>query len=180
MIKDKIMKTNLYKLSLLAVFSLMLLSQGNICRAQGSVGRKKTASTSGAAQVNGITKSVTLSKTKQCVILTGSVQPKKFDTYIFQAAKGQIIIADPFFYGKETNRPKDDEQGLSGFVIVMPDGEKVEDPQDVQFNVEKGGEYKVLVRPAYKRTTGKYALKISVTDESPDTADELNKPPKCQ
>jgi hypothetical protein len=146
-----------------------------VCLAQ-PVGTIKTST---GDKTTGITKRVTLSKTKPCVILTGSVQPKNFDTYIFNAAKDQTIIAEPYFYGKETNRPKDDEQGLSGFVIVMPDGEKFEDPQDVQFSVENTGEYKVLVRPVYKRTTAKYALKISVTDKLPDTLDDLNKPPKC-
>lgn len=152
------------------LFGLLMTLGASLALAQAKTTSVKTT---------GITKSVTLSKTKQCVILTGSVQPKNFDTYIFQAAKGQTIIASPFYYGKETNRPKDDEQGLSGFVIVMPDGEKFEDPQDDQFQVEKTGKFKILVRPAYKRTTGKYALKISVTDNLPDTLDDPNKPPKC-
>ena len=125
------------------------------------------------------TKSVTLSKTKPCMVLTGSVQPKNFDTYIFRASKGQTIVANPYFYGKETNRPKNDEQGLSGFVIVQPNGEKFEDPQDVQFNAEQTGRYKVLVRPAYRRTTGRYALKISVTDGLPTGVDDTNKAPTC-
>jgi len=137
-------------------------------------------SKSGATPVKGITKRVALSKTKPCVVLEGSVQPKKFDTYIFKARKGQTVIAGPYYYGEETDRPTDDEQGLSGFVIVMPNGEKSEDPQDDQFQADKSGEYKILVRPAYKRTTGKYALKISVTDKAPDTSDDLNAPPKCQ
>ena len=132
-----------------------------------------------AAQTNtGITKSVTLTKAKPCVILTGLVQPKNFDTYTFHAAKGQTVITDPYYFGKEVGRKKDDE-GISGFVIVKPDGEKWEDPQDVQFMVEKTGEYKVLVRPAYKHTTGKYSLKISVTDTIPSTIDDPRKPPTC-
>ena len=130
--------------------------------------------------VNEITKRVALSKTKPCVVLEGSVQPKNFDTYIFKARKGQTVIASPYYYGEETDRPADDEQGLSGFVIVMPNGEKSEDPQDDQFQAEKSGEYKILVRPAYTRTTGKYRLKISVTDKAPETFDDLNAPPKCK
>ena len=137
-------------------------------------------SKSGATSVNRIIKRVALSKTKPCVILEGSVQPKNFDTYIFNARKGQTIIASPYYYGEETDRPADDEQGLSGFVIVLPNGEKSEDPQDDMFQAEKSGEYKILVRPAYKRTTGKYALKISITDKAPATSDDLNAPPKCQ
>ena len=129
-------------------------------------------------KTTGITKRITLSKTKPCVILTGSVQPKNFDTYIFRAVKGQTIIASPFYYGDETDRPEDDVQGLSGFVIVLPNGRKVEDPQDDQFQAEKTGEYKILVRPAYTRTTTKYALKISVTNKLPGLSDP-NEPPKC-
>jgi hypothetical protein len=126
------------------------------------------------------TKSVTLSKMKPCMVLTGSVQPKHFDTYVFRARKGQTIVANPYFYGKETHRPKDDAQGLSGFVIIQPNGQKFEDPQDIQFAAEQTGRYKVLVRPAYKRATGKYALKISVTDRPPADIDDTNKAPTCR
>ena len=137
-------------------------------------------SKSGATPVKGITKRVALSITKPCVVLEGSVQPKNFDTYILKVRKGQTVIASPYYYGEETDRPADDEQGLSGFVIVMPNGEKSEDPQDDQFQAEKSGEYKILVRPAYTRTNAKYRLKISVTDKAPETFDDLNAPPKCQ
>ena len=146
---------------LVAAISLVLISQADVCWAQG------------------ITKNVTLTKTTPCVVLTGAVQPKNFDTYIFHAAKGQTVVADTYYYGKETNRPKNDEEGVSGFVIVMPDGKKVEDPQDDQFTAEKTGVYKILVRPAYRRTTGKYAIKLSVTDALPPLSDDLGKPPKC-
>lgn len=128
----------------------------------------------------GVTKHVTLTKLKPCVLLTGAVQPKNFDTYIFSAKKGQIIIAEPHFYGKETNRPKDDEEGVSGFVFVDPAGQQTEDPQDVIFRAEKTGEHKILVRPAYRHTgAGKYLLKISVTDKEPKNAFAMTKVPKC-
>lgn len=143
-----------------------------------SVSFAQSKSKSGAALVNGFTKRVALSKTKPCVVLNGSVQPKNFDTYIFSARTGQTVVASPFYYGEETDRPADDEQGLSGFVIVLPNGEQSEDPQDDQFTAEQTGEYKILVRPAYTRTDGKYALKISVTNKAPKLSDP-NEMPKC-
>lgn len=127
----------------------------------------------------GIVRRVTLTKTKPCVILTGAVQPKNFDTYIFRAAKNQIIIAEPFYYGSEIDRPEDDEQGSSGFDFIAPNGEMSVDPQDVIFTAERTGEYKISVRPAYRRNDPKYVLKISVTDKMPKTSDAFGKPPIC-
>lgn len=126
-----------------------------------------------------ITKRVALSKAVPCVILTGAVQPKNFDTYVFRAAKNRIIVAHPFYYGRETNRRADDE-GVSGFVFVSPDGKAMPDPQDVMFKATRAGEYKILVRPAYRRTTGKYVLKISVTDKLPALYDDFPNPPACR
>ena len=134
---------------------------------------------SAAAQTKGITKRVTLTKTKPCVLLIGAVQPKNFDTYVFRARKNQTIIAEPFYYGRQTNRPADDEQGSSGFEFIPPGGESVADPQDVVFYAEKTGVYKILVRPTYRRTKAKYVLKISVTDKMPTDSGDLNKPPTC-
>ncbi len=132
------------------------------------------------AQSGGITKRVALTNAKPCVILTGAVQPKNFDTYIFRARKGQTIAAAPFYYGRETNRPSDDEQGSSGFDFVPPGGKSMVDPQDVIFTAMRTGDYKILIRPAYRRTTGKYALKLSVTNKTPKTFDDLDKPPTCR
>ncbi len=132
-----------------------------------------------AQNKGGITKRVTLTKTKPCVILTGAVQPKNFDTYIFRAAKNQTIIAAPFYYGRETDRPEDDAQGSSGFDFISPDGKSIVDPQDVVFTATRTGNYKILVRPAYRRTNAKYVLKLSVTNKIPKTFDDFDKPPTC-
>ncbi len=133
-----------------------------------------------AAQTKqGITKRVALTNAKPCVILTGAVQPKNFDTYIFRARKGQTIVAAPFYYGRETNRPDDDEQGSSGFDFISPNGDSIVDPQDVIFEAARTGKYKILIRPAYRRTTGKYVLKLSVTNKTPKISDDLDKPPTC-
>jgi hypothetical protein len=134
------------------------------------------------AQTNtGITKRVTLTKTKPCLILTGAVQSKNFDTYIFQARKGQTIIADPFYYGRETNRPKSDEEGSSGFEFIPPKGERMVDPQDIVFEAEQTGEYKIRVKPTYRRTSAKYVLKLIVKDKISDRDSELTsgKAPTC-
>jgi hypothetical protein len=126
----------------------------------------------------GITKRVALSKTVPCVILKGAVQPKNFDTYVFRALKNQTIVAYPFYFGRETNRPADRE-GISGFVFVAPGGKRSEDPQDVFFKATRTGDYKILVRPAYRRTSAKYVLKISVTDETPTFTSDYPNAPTC-
>lgn len=133
-----------------------------------------------SAQSSGITKRVTLTNAKPCMILTGAVQTKNFDTYIFRALKGQTIIAAPFYYGSETNRPATDEQGTSGFDFIAPGGKSISDPQDVIFEATLTGDYKILIRPAYQRTNAKYVLKLSVTNKQPETFDDLDKPPTCR
>ncbi len=49
-------------------------------------------SKSGATPVKGIIKLVALSKTKPCVVLEGSVQPKNFDTYILKCGKDKPLL----------------------------------------------------------------------------------------
>src|SRR5260370_18184967 len=48
------------------------------------------------------------------------------DTYIFHALKGQTISGDVVWQGKRVGRA--DDQGLSGFIFIEPDGTSHKDP----------------------------------------------------
>lgn len=99
---------------------------------------------------------------RACTILRGSVQPPRRDTYIFHARRGQLIVTDVFYHGNTIRRRTDDEEGSSDFIFIYPDGERVEDAQDVVFSAKQTGDYRVIVRPTRRRTNPRYTLKISL------------------
>jgi hypothetical protein len=99
---------------------------------------------------------------RACTILRGSVQPPRRDTYIFHARQGQVIVTDVFYHGTTIKRRGDDEYGSSDFIFIQPDGERVEDAQDVVFTAAQTGDYRVIVRPTRRRTNPRYTLKISL------------------
>lgn len=105
---------------------------------------------------------VRLNARRPCVILRGTVQPPRRDTYIFQAQKDQLIVTDVLYHGRTIKRRNDDEEGSSDFIFVHPDGQRVEDAQDVVFSATRAGEYRVIVRPTRRRTSSRYTLKISL------------------
>lgn len=111
---------------------------------------------------NGLSRRVKLPTRRPCVILRGSVQPPRRDTYIFQARKGQLVVTDVFYHGNVIKRRGDDEEGSSDFIFVQPDGERIEDAQDIVFSARQTGEYRVIVRPTRRRTNPRYTLKISL------------------
>lgn len=110
----------------------------------------------------GLSRRVKLPAHRPCVILRGTVQPPRSDTYIFQARRGQVIVTDVFYRGNVIKRRGDDEEGSSDFIFVHPDGERIEDAQDVVFSARQTGEYRVIVRPTRRRTNPRYTLKISL------------------
>ena len=110
----------------------------------------------------GLSRRVQLTARRPCVILRGSVQPPRRDTYIFQARKGQLIVTDVFYQGDVIKRRGDDEEGSSDFIFVHADGERIEDAQDVVFSARQTGEHRVIVRPTRRRTNPRYTLKISL------------------
>ncbi|HYG12366.1 MAG TPA: hypothetical protein VD835_20655 [Pyrinomonadaceae bacterium] len=99
---------------------------------------------------------------RACTILRGSVQPPRRDTYVFHARQGQLIVTDVFYLGNTIRRRGDDEEGSSDFIFVYPDGQRVEDAQDVVFSATQTGDYRVIVRPTRRRTSPRYTLKISL------------------
>lgn len=71
-------------------------------------------------------------------------------------------MTDVFYHGRTIKRRTDDEEGSSDFIFVYPDGQRVEDAQDVVFRAAGTGEYRVVVRPTRRRTNPRYTLKISL------------------
>ena len=110
----------------------------------------------------GLSRKVRFPARRACTILRGSVQPPRRDTYIFYARAGQLIETDVSYHGNTIRRRGDDEEGSSDFIFIYPDGERVEDAQDVVFSATKTGEYRVVVRPTRRRTNSRYTLKISL------------------
>lgn len=130
---------------LLSGASLLMLSANVAGQGRGDVPRR-----------------VQLTTRRPCVILRGTVQPPRRHTYIFHARKDQLIVTDVFYHGSTIKRHGDDEEGSSDFIFVHPDGQRVEDAQDVVFSAKRAGEYRVVVRPTRRRTNPRYTLKISL------------------
>lgn len=118
--------------------------------------------TAGGQERGGLTGKVRFPARRPCTILRGSVQPPRKDTYIFHARQGQLIVTDVFYHGSTIRRRTDDEEGSSDFIFVYPDGQRVEDAQDVVFTATQTGDYRVIVRPTRRRTNPRYTLKISL------------------
>lgn len=97
--------------------------------------------------------------------ISGEAPLGRKDTYIFQARKGQTISGDVVWQGERTGRA--DDQGLSGFIFVEPDGTAHKDPQDFYFEARATGDYKVVVRAPYRMTNYKYRFELSIT-KGPD------------
>lgn len=110
----------------------------------------------------GLSRKVRFPARRACTILRGSVQPPRRDTYIFRAREGQLIETDVSYHGNTIRRRGDDEEGSSDFIFIYPDGERIEDAQDVVFFARQTGEYRVVVRPTRRRTNPRYTLKISL------------------
>jgi hypothetical protein len=73
-----------------------------------------------------------------------------------------VIVTDVLYHGNTIRRRTDDEEGSSDFIFIHPDGERVEDAQDVVFSARQTGDYRVIVRPTRRRTNPRYTLKISL------------------
>ena len=82
------------------------------------------------------------------------------DTYIFHADKGQTISGDVVWQGDRFGNP--DDQGLSGFIFIEPDGTSHEDPQDFFFPAKATGDYRVVVRAPYRMTNYRYKFELSI------------------
>lgn len=98
---------------------------------------------------------------KSSTVIKGSVPLGKKVTYIFHARKGQTIIALVTWNGSRVDG-KNNEQGLSGFTFVKPDGQSYSDPQDDQFSATLTGDYKVIIAQPYKLSNPNYTFELSI------------------
>jgi hypothetical protein len=94
-------------------------------------------------------------------VIKSSVSLGKKDTYIFHARKGQTIIALVTWNGDRADG-KNNEEGLSGFTFVKPNGESFVDPQDDRFTATSTGDYKVIVAQPYQLTSPKYTFELTI------------------
>lgn len=113
-----------------------------------------------AEQRGGITRRVQLSPGSSSAVINGSVQLGRKDTYIFRADKGQQIIVDVTWNGERVGGSED--QGLSGFTFIAPDGESYENPQNDTFEATSTGEYKVVIAQPYKLSNPRYTFKLTI------------------
>ena len=113
-----------------------------------------------AAQSNGITRRVQFARGTSSTTINGSVPFGKRDTYIFRASRGQKITTDVTWLGERVDNVED--QGLSGFIFIAPNGQSYEDPQDIYFDATSTGDYKVVVRQPYRMSSPRYRFELTI------------------
>ena len=112
------------------------------------------------AQSNGITRRVQFARGRSSTTINGSVPFGKRDTYIFRANRGQKITAFVTWQGEPVDNTE--EQGLSGFNFIAPNGQAFEDPQDIYFDATSTGDYKVVVRQPYRISSPRYKFELTI------------------
>jgi hypothetical protein len=105
--------------------------------------------------------------------ISGEAPLGRRDTYIFHVVKGQTISGDVVWQGKRVGRA--DDQGLSGFIFIEPDGTSYKDPQDFYFVAKATGDYRVVVRAPYRMTNYKYRFELSIAKGNDQTESEDTK-----
>lgn len=113
-----------------------------------------------AQQRRGITRRVQFAPGASSFVINGSVTLGNQDTYIFRANKGQEIIVDVTWKGERVDRTED--QGLSGFTFITPDGQSYEHPQNDTFAATATGDYKVVIAQAYRLSNPRYTFKLTI------------------
>jgi hypothetical protein len=113
-----------------------------------------------AQQRQGITRRVQFAPGASSFVINGSVTLGNQDTYIFRANKGQEIIADITWKGERVDRS--DDQGLSGFTFITPDGQSYEHPQNNVFEATTTGDYKVIIAQPYRLSNPRYTFKLTI------------------
>ncbi|MFE1748902.1 hypothetical protein [Coleofasciculus sp. H7-2] len=109
----------------------------------------------------GVNRRVQFARGRSSTTIKGAVPLGKKDTYIFRARKGQTIITEVVWEGDRVGGDNDD-QGLSGFSFVWPNGEVFQDPQDGYFEATSTGDYRVVVAQPYKLTSSRYTFKLTI------------------
>ncbi|OKH30423.1 hypothetical protein NIES2119_31015 [[Phormidium ambiguum] IAM M-71] len=113
-----------------------------------------------AQQRRGITRRVQFAPGASSSVINGAVTLGNQDTYIFRANEGQEITADITWQGERVDRS--DDQGLSGFTFITPDGQSYEHPQNNVFAATVTGDYKVVIAQPYRLTNPRYTFKLTI------------------
>ncbi|MFB2968169.1 hypothetical protein ACE1CD_04300 [Aerosakkonema sp. BLCC-F183] len=113
-----------------------------------------------AQSVRGVTRRVQFPRGTSSTTINGSVILGNKDTYIFRARQGQTIIADVTWRGTRVDNVED--QGLSGFTFILPNGESYEDPQNDTFIATVTGDYQVVIRQPYLMSSPRYTFKLTI------------------
>jgi hypothetical protein len=108
----------------------------------------------------GVTQRVQFERGRFSTMIKGSVQPGNKDTYIFRVRQGQEIIVDVVWDG--TPADENEEQGLSGFTFIQPDGNSFENPQDGYFNAASTGDYRAIIAQPYRLSSPGYTFKLTI------------------
>lgn len=97
---------------------------------------------------------------KAAVTYFNTAKPGEEDIYVINLKKGQSCEVDVEWQGEDG---ADEGQGLSGFTLIYPNGEKLVDAQDghIQANhiqANTTGGYKIIVSPKTSKTNYRYRI----------------------
>lgn len=109
----------------------------------------------------GVNRRVQFARGRSSTTIKGAVPLGKKDIYTFRARKGQTIITEITWEGDRVGADNDDE-GLSGFTFVWPNGEVMEHPQNIYFEATSTGDYRVVVAQPYKLSNSRYTFKLTI------------------
>lgn len=112
----------------------------------------------------GVTRRVQFARGSYSTIINGAVELGSKDTYIFRARQDQEIIMDVVWTGTPVDSI--DDQGLSGFSFVSPDGTSIDNPQDGYFTASSTGDYRVIIAQPYRLSNPRYTFKLTIRDSS--------------
>ncbi len=109
----------------------------------------------------GVNRRVQFARGRSSTTIKGAVPLGKKDIYTFRARKGQTIITEVTWEGDRVDGDPQ-EEGLSGFTFVWPNGEMMEHPQDGYFKATSTGDYRVVVAQPYKLSSSRYTFKLTI------------------
>ena len=109
----------------------------------------------------GVNRRVQFARGRSSTTIKGAIPLGKKDIYTFRARKGQTIITEVTWEGDRVDGDPQ-EEGLSGFTFVWPNGEMMEHPQDGYFKATSTGDYRVVVAQPYKLSSSRYTFKLTI------------------
>ena len=98
---------------------------------------------------------VAFSKGRARLVFSDSAPPGEPDNYVIRLKRGQRCRIEVEWKGADVD---DEGQGLSGYTIVYPSGERVVDPQDDALQAKSDGDFRIVVAPAARKTNYRYRI----------------------